>query len=210
MYDPYVRGGEFLAESVAVSEGVRTMHPEAEPVKVFGQTTSPDAALLASLNLALRGVRPRVRLVREAPWAAVQDGEGPAADLVLTNPPFNMKDSAGEACRTGTWAYGAPPLDNDNLAYAQHVLASLRPGGRAAIVMPNKAGNSRSGAETAIRGRSWRRASWSASSACPPSCSAARRCRCPYGCCATPPNRATAFSSSTHATSGSRRARGAF
>ncbi|MFJ5025807.1 N-6 DNA methylase [Streptomyces goshikiensis] len=152
VYDPYVRGGEFLAESVAVSEGVRTMHPEAEPVKVFGQTTSPDAALLASLNLALRGVRPRVRLVREAPWAAVRDGEGPAADLVLTNPPFNMKDSAGEVCRTGTWAYGAPPRDNDNLAYAQHVLASLRPGGRAAIVMPNKAGNSRSGAETAIRG----------------------------------------------------------
>ncbi|MFG2873843.1 N-6 DNA methylase [Streptomyces sp. NPDC048337] len=150
VYDPYVRGGEFLAESVAVSELLRH-HPLAgKPVAVFGETTVRDASLLAGLNLALCGVRSGVRLKREAPWAGARAGGG-WADLVLTNPPFNMKDSAGEACRSGTWAYGAPPLDNDNLAYAQHALASLREGGRAAIVMPNKAGNSGSAVETAIR-----------------------------------------------------------
>ncbi|MGW6940827.1 N-6 DNA methylase [Streptomyces xanthophaeus] len=153
VYDPYVRGGEFLAESVAVSERLRRRKPDLLPVRVFGQTTGPDAALLAGLNLALLGVQPRVRLLREAPWAGAgaRDGKRPAADLVLTNPPFNMKDSAGETCRTGTWTYGAPPTDNDNLAYVQHALASLRPGGRAAVVMPTKAGNSGSAAETAIR-----------------------------------------------------------
>ncbi|MFD3699695.1 N-6 DNA methylase [Streptomyces sp. NPDC058646] len=151
VYDPYVRGGEFLAESVAVSERSRRRKPDLPPVTVFGQTTGPDAALLAGLNLALLGVQPRVRLLRDAPWAGFRDGKRPAADLVLTNPPFNMKDSAGETCRTGTWTYGAPPIDNDNLAYVQHALASLRPGGRAAVVMPTKAGNSSSAAETAIR-----------------------------------------------------------
>nr|AAS45789.1 SLV.6 [Streptomyces lavendulae] len=151
VYDPYVRGGEFLAESVTDSASILRSDPELAPVTVFGETTDPDPALLAGLNLVLLGVRPRVRLVHKAPWAEIRDGEAPAADLVLTNPRFNMKDSAGEACREGTWAYGAPPVDNDNLAYVQHALASLRAGGRAALVMPTKAGNSASAAETAIR-----------------------------------------------------------
>ncbi|MEU6759783.1 N-6 DNA methylase [Streptomyces sp. NPDC046685] len=149
-YDPYVRGGECLAEGFAFSELLRQRHPEREPLKVFGQTPVDAAGLLASLNLALRGVQPGVRLESKEPWAGALDSAG-RADLVLTNPPFNMKNSAGQARRTGTWPYGAPPLDNDNFAYVQHVLASLREGGRAAMVMPTKAGNSASAAETAIR-----------------------------------------------------------
>lgn len=149
-YDPYVRGGECLVEGFAFVEQLRQGQADREPLRVFGQTTVKAAGLLASLNLALRGVQAGVRLESKAPWASGLDTTG-RADLVLTNPPFNMKDSAGQARRTGTWAYGAPPLDNDNFAYVQHVLASLREGGRAAMVMPTKAGNSGSVAETAIR-----------------------------------------------------------
>lgn len=149
-YDPYVRGGECLVEAFAFIEGLRRQHPEREPLKVFGQTTVSAAGLLASLNLALHGVRAGVRLERREPWAGGLETAG-RADIVLTNPPFNMNNSAGQACRTGAWPYGAPPLDNDNFAYVQHVLASLREGGRAAMVMPTKAGNSDSAAETAIR-----------------------------------------------------------
>ncbi|MFD7258372.1 N-6 DNA methylase [Streptomyces sp. NPDC059874] len=149
-YDPYVRGGECLVAGLALSELLRLRDPNREPLKVFGQTTVPAAGRLASLNLALRGVRAGVRLERNEPWASGLDTTG-RADFVLTNPPFNMKDSTGQARRTGTWAYGAPPLDNDNFAYVQHVLASLREGGRAVMVMPTKAGNSGSAAETAIR-----------------------------------------------------------
>ncbi|MFE3557810.1 N-6 DNA methylase [Streptomyces sp. NPDC059193] len=149
-YDPYVRGGECLVEAFAFTEGLRRQHPDREPLKVFGQTTVSAAGLLASLNLALHGVRAGVRLERREPWAGGLETAG-RADLVLTNPPFNMNNSAGQARRTGTWPYGPPPLDNDNFAYVQHVLASLREGGRAAMVMPTKAGNSDSAAETAIR-----------------------------------------------------------
>ncbi|MFF5447106.1 N-6 DNA methylase [Streptomyces sp. NPDC012888] len=151
VYDPYVRGGEFLAESVAAARLIRQRRPDLKPLRVFGQTTRREAALLASLNLALHGVRSGVRLADEEPWRDRNRAGAGWADLVLTNPPFNMKDSSGQARRTGTWAYGPPPLDNDNFAYLQHVLASLREGGRAAVVMPNKAGNSGSAAERAIR-----------------------------------------------------------
>ncbi|MFD5934137.1 N-6 DNA methylase [Streptomyces sp. NPDC060333] len=147
-YDPYVRGGECLAEGFALAERLRQDHSDHQPLTAYGRTTVNAAGLLASLNLALHGVRARVRLENRPPWV---DSPDTRFDLVLTNPPFNMKDSAGQACRTGTWAYGAPPLDNDNFAYVQHSLASLKEGGRAVMVMPTKAGNSGSPAETAIR-----------------------------------------------------------
>ncbi|WP_424217707.1 N-6 DNA methylase (plasmid) [Streptomyces sp. BI20] len=160
-YDPYVRGGECLVAALEFLEDSRHRARSGrelpgrgplgrDPLPVAGRTQVPDAGRLASLNLALHGVQAGVRLDARPPWAAA----GPDThrfDLVLTNPPFNMKDSAGQAVRRGTWAYGPPPLDNDNFAYVQHVLASLKEGGRAVVVMPSKAGNSFNPAETAIR-----------------------------------------------------------
>ncbi|MDA5283690.1 type I restriction-modification system subunit M/S [Streptomyces sp. Isolate_45] len=151
VYDPYVRGGEFLAAACVASEDSRRRHFGGhEPLKVFGQTTSAAVAPLAGINLALHGVRSGIRLSAREPWIEGPDLRG-KVDIVLTNPPFNMNDSAGATCRTGTWDYGPPPLDNANFAYVQHALATLREGGRAAIVMPNKAGNSGSPTEAAIR-----------------------------------------------------------
>ncbi|WP_329448692.1 N-6 DNA methylase (plasmid) [Streptomyces sp. NBC_01426] len=151
VYDPYVRGGEFLAEALADAQGHSLLDAAAKRLTVFGQTTSTAVARLACINLALRGVKPGgLRVSDREPWAGGLDLGG-RADLVLGNPPFNMKDSTGDTCRTGTWAYGPPPLDNANFAYVQHGLDVLRAGGRAAIVMPNKAGNSGSAAEAAIR-----------------------------------------------------------
>ncbi|MFI8105453.1 N-6 DNA methylase [Streptomyces sp. NPDC086023] len=150
VYDPYVRGGEFLAHALTAASRTQEHGPGHTPPKVFGQTSGRDAAVLASLNLALHGVGSGVRLTQAKPWADAANVLG-KTDLVLTNPPFNMKDSAGDTRRGGEWAYGAPPLDNDNFAYVQHALAALREGGRAAIVMPIKAGNSGGRADTEIR-----------------------------------------------------------
>ncbi|MFG2561422.1 N-6 DNA methylase [Streptomyces sp. NPDC048496] len=149
-YDPYVRGGEFLAAARRWSDWARRGHSGRKPLEAYGQTTSTAVAPLATINLALHGVRSGVHVNDREPWAGGPDLTG-KADLVLTNPPFNMNDSAGEARRTGMWAYGPPPLDNANFAYLQHALAALCEGGRAAIVMPNKAGNSGNPAEAAIR-----------------------------------------------------------
>lgn len=62
-----------------------------------------------------------------------------------------MSDSTGEPRSEGSWPYGPPPLGNDNLAYVQHVLSSLEEGGAAAVIMPNKAGNSANRSEKDIR-----------------------------------------------------------
>ncbi|MER5517273.1 N-6 DNA methylase [Streptomyces sp. NPDC002763] len=126
--------------------------PRNETLRTYGETRRADTWRLATMNLLLHGVPPALDLKRTAPW---HDGPGRAPleafDIVLTNPPFNMSDPGREERRGGQWAYGAPPIDNDNLAWVQHCLAKLRKRGRAGIIMPNKAGNSSHKAERTIR-----------------------------------------------------------
>lgn len=152
MYDPYFRGGELLgaAADIALWAG-RGPGAADEPLpELLGQTPKRVTLSLASMNLALRGVRFVLQLKTAGrPWEETWPRE--PVDLVLTNPPFNMKDALRETTRTGHWPYGAPPVGNDNLAYPQYVLSVLAEGGRAVVVMPNKAGNSGNTAERAIR-----------------------------------------------------------
>ncbi|MFD5316855.1 N-6 DNA methylase [Streptomyces sp. NPDC127098] len=146
LYDFYTRGGELLAEATA-----RLVAKPGSPAPVVvGDSPHQDTLRLATMNLALQGARPRLQFTRDS-WRPHTRARV-SADLVLTNPPFNMSDSSGEARDGADWAYGAPPVGNDNFAHVQHALAALREGGRAVIVMPNKAGNSVNRAERLIRG----------------------------------------------------------
>jgi type I restriction enzyme M protein len=61
-------------------------------------------------------------------------GEGlPQADLILTNPPFGTKKGGGLPTR-GDFTY---PTSTKQLAFLQHVYRGLKPGGRAAVVLPD-------------------------------------------------------------------------
>lgn len=144
VFDPYARGGELLA--AAVENGGASL-----PSEVHGYSHAHGTARLASMNLALLGERSSVRLSRRTPWSERRDRGAARFSLVLTNPPFNMSDTSREARVEGDWPYGAPPVGNDNLAYPQYVVGCLEGGGSAAVVMPNKAGDSANSAERVIR-----------------------------------------------------------
>lgn len=152
VYDPHARDGGFLIEATAACALDEDGLPRKETLRTYGETRRADTWRLATMNLLLHGVSPALDLKRTVPW---HDGPGRAPldsfDIVLTNPPFNMSDPGRGERREGQWAYGAPPLDNDNLAWVQHCLAKLRERGRAGIIMPNKAGNSGHKAEQTIR-----------------------------------------------------------
>ncbi|MEU2426331.1 N-6 DNA methylase [Streptomyces sp. NPDC007851] len=152
VYDPYARDGGFLIEATAACALDEDGLPREKTLRTYGETRRADTWRLATMNLLLHGVSPALELKRSPPW---HDGPGRAPlesfDIVLTNPPFNMSDPGRGERGEGQWAYGAPPLDNDNLAWVQHCLAKLREGGRAGIIMPNKAGNSGHKAEQSIR-----------------------------------------------------------
>ncbi len=57
----------------------------------------------------------------------------PPVDLILTNPPFGTKKGGGRPTRDDfTFA-----TSNKQLAFLQHVYRGLKPGGRAAVVLPD-------------------------------------------------------------------------
>jgi type I restriction enzyme M protein len=55
------------------------------------------------------------------------------ADLILTNPPFGTKKGGGLPSRDD-FTY---PTSNKQLAFLQHIYRNLKPGGRAAVVLPD-------------------------------------------------------------------------
>ncbi|MFF7022255.1 N-6 DNA methylase [Streptomyces klenkii] len=144
IYDPYVRGGEMLV-AAAMRHGSDGPGPT-----LHGESPRRDTLRFAGMNIALHGSPAVLRSTRAMPWTSDGARSG-FADAVLTNPPFNMSDTAGAGRRDGTWEFGAPPQGNDNLAWVQHVMNALKPGGRAGMVMPVKAGNSVNTAEREIR-----------------------------------------------------------
>ncbi|MFB9519602.1 N-6 DNA methylase [Streptomyces cremeus] len=147
--DTYMRGGEMLAAAHEL------MGDACGPV--YGETLDGRLQAVASLRLLHLGVQPVLTSIRSDKWPP--DRTHRVADVVLSNPPFNMSDAAGPGLRTrGTWPYGQPPRGNDNFAWLQYDLDALKPGGRAVVIMPVKAGNSVHPAEQEIRRNLARRA----------------------------------------------------
>ena len=93
----------------------------------------PDTHRLLLMNLMLHGIGgDRVR----GGDAMGPDGEAlGAAGLVLTNPPFGTKKGGGRPARPDFTI--TADTSNKQLAFVEHVVRALRPGGRAGIVVPD-------------------------------------------------------------------------
>lgn len=95
----------------------------------YGQELVPRPRRLALMNLYLHGIEPEIALgdtIYEAPG-------GRRFDVVLTNPPFGTR-GANQIPHREDFAVGTT---NKQLNFLQHVLATLKPGGRAAVVVPD-------------------------------------------------------------------------
>ncbi|MFI8966244.1 N-6 DNA methylase [Streptomyces sp. NPDC053493] len=113
---------------------------------VYGQDADPDLAALTALRLALAtdtAVDVRVLAgdtLRADAFPAL------AADAVLCHPPFNERNwGHDELAYDPRWEYGFPARTESELAWVQHALARLRPGGTAVLLMPPAAASRRSG-----------------------------------------------------------------
>ncbi|RFS82882.1 SAM-dependent methyltransferase [Actinomadura spongiicola] len=114
-----------------------------DPRSALGQDGSAPAALIAEVRLLLAGTPAEIAagdsLRRDA-------FPGAHADAVLCNPPFGDRAwGHGELAGDPRWEYGLPPRGEPELAWAQHCLAHLRPGGRAAVLMPSAVASRRPG-----------------------------------------------------------------
>lgn len=101
----------------------------------YGMELVQDAHRLALMNLMLHGLEsdPRAAGIRYGDTLS-PDGQGlPKATLILTNPPFGTKAGGGLPTRDD-FTY---PTSNKQFCFLQHVYRGLKPGGRAAIVLPD-------------------------------------------------------------------------
>lgn len=92
----------------------------------------PDTHRLALMNLMLHGVEGPITLGD----SLTPDGEALGkADLILTNPPFGTKKGGGRPSRADFSV--TAETSNKQLAFVEHIIRALKPGGRAAVVLPD-------------------------------------------------------------------------
>ncbi|MET7463141.1 N-6 DNA methylase [Nonomuraea sp. NPDC005501] len=123
--------------------GVGTLLLAPEAARVLGQDLSDTSARIAAARLRLRGAEARVvagDAIRHDAFA------GEKADAVLCDPPFNERAWGYEEL-TGDprWEYGLPPRGEPELAWVQHCLTHVKPGGLVAILMPPAAASRKAG-----------------------------------------------------------------
>jgi len=95
----------------------------------IGQDLVPRPRRLALMNLFLHGVEPHIYLGD----AIYEPDRGERYDVVLTNPPFGTK-GANQAPDRDDFTI---ETSNKQLNFVQHVMQILKPGGRAAMVLPD-------------------------------------------------------------------------
>jgi type I restriction enzyme M protein len=132
--DPACGTGGFLVCAwewlVEVSGGVLDRSDYFIRKKVYhGQDLVPRPRRLALMNLFLHGVEPHIYL-GDTIYEPERDER---YDVVLTNPPFGTK-GANQAPDRDDFTI---ETSNKQLNFVQHVLTTLKPGGRAAIVLPD-------------------------------------------------------------------------
>ncbi|MER5884678.1 N-6 DNA methylase [Streptomyces sp. NPDC001941] len=114
------------------------------PAALYTQDADPDLAALAALRLALHtGAEVHARAGDSLRADAFPQL---TADAVVCHPPFNERGwGHEELAYDPRWEYGFPARTESELAWVQHALARLRPGGTAVLLMPPAAASRRSG-----------------------------------------------------------------
>ncbi|MCX4823639.1 N-6 DNA methylase [Streptomyces sp. NBC_01142] len=138
---PAGTGGTVLDPAAGTGTLLRAVE---RPAALYAQDAEPDLAALAGLRLALHSDAP-VR-ARAADTLRADAFPHPDADAVLCHPPFNERNwGHDELAYDPRWEYGFPARTESELAWVQHALARLRPGGTAVLLMPPAAASRRSG-----------------------------------------------------------------
>ncbi|MGC5010746.1 N-6 DNA methylase [Streptosporangium sp. DT93] len=140
---------ENTAENTA--ESTARTRASAPPLRLLGQDADPTQAALAAVRLLIARQRPGPGTawevnVRAGNTLRADPHPDVRADVVLCNPPFNERDWGYEELATDVrWTYGLPPRTEPELAWTQHALSRLAPGGTAVLLMPPGVASRRAG-----------------------------------------------------------------
>ena len=134
--DPSCGTGGFLVCAyewlMKETKGGAMERPVAKRIKektYFGQDIDRTPRRLALMNLYLHQIEPHIKLGD----TIYEPVDGHSHDVVLTNPPFGTR-GANQAPDREDFTVST---SNKQLNFLQHVMTILKPGGRAAVVLPD-------------------------------------------------------------------------
>jgi type I restriction enzyme M protein len=139
IYDPCCGSGGML---IYARQHVDEHGGNADNLSLYGQDNEGSAWAICKMNLILHGLFERAFIENDDTLTAPQHQEGGELmrfDRILSNPPFSMPYEKKQLSHPERFsAYGFPPEKKKaDLLFALHMLASLRPGGIMATVMPH-------------------------------------------------------------------------
>ncbi len=141
-------------------------HPESDKYpKLFGQELNSTTFAMAKMNAFLHGYEDTSFAIgdtlRRPGFATPGAGRVQQFDYVVANPMWNQDtydDALYDNDGFGRFAYGPPPKSSADWGWAQHIVASLKDHGRAAVVLDTGAVSRGSGGRSSNRERDIRKA----------------------------------------------------
>lgn len=141
VYDPACGSGGMLVEA---ANEVQEAGGSLAQMRFYGQEINLTTAAIARMNLYLHDVEDAKILRGDTfrdPKFRDDHGHLDRFDVVIANPPFSQKNWGAEAWTNDPWGRpvcGVPPASTADLAWVQHMIASMRDGtGRLGVVMPH-------------------------------------------------------------------------
>lgn len=150
--DPACGSGGMLVQAV---HHLRELHQNTRDIVLHGQERNIGTWAICKMNMLLHGIAgARIEkgdTIREP--KLLQKGKLIEYDIVIANPPFSLKNWGLESAENdafGRFKFGLPPQSYGDFAFVQHMIAVLKPSGRAGVVLPHGV-LFRGGAEGKIR-----------------------------------------------------------
>ena len=139
IYDPTVGSGGMLIQT----RNYLTKHNEnPQNLSLYGQEMNLNTWAICKMNMFLHGVFNAD--IRKGDTLGdpqhTSGGELMSFDRVIANPPFSLKKWGKEVADSdpyGRYPYGTPPKDAGDLAFIQHMIASLNADGMMGVVVPH-------------------------------------------------------------------------
>jgi type I restriction enzyme M protein len=170
VYDPACGSGGLLIkchlrllETHGVQQNGRRVLPrEVAPLRLFGQEINPSTFAIARMNAFIHDMEADIRPGDTMRRPAFTDDAGRLRqfDLVVANPMWNQNfpQEVYENDLYDRFRFGTPPSSSADWGWIQHMVASLRDGGRMAVVLDTGAVSRGSGNQGSNRERDIRRA----------------------------------------------------
>lgn len=109
---------------------------------LFAQESNLATYNISRINMILHGINswhPEHGDSLRDPKHKTSDGQIRQFDRIVMNPPFSLKDWGADSFTDGDpferFVYNMPPTDSGDYAWMQHIVKSLKPDGKAIVVM---------------------------------------------------------------------------